>query len=338
MRTTVLFLLAVALGSTTASAQVPKKSRLRQLAGKLVDSAVTSVAGMAVDSLLGSKGKSLAGILGTGELAGVSCPAGTTPQRVGSVPAGLGQPVVIAPTAGQTLVSAAKKRLAGKRTVDTAATLANISANVVCLTPQQLTAVMPGQPGTAEAQAAAAQAAAMQAAGAAAQGPNMTKMLIGATPAGAMIAGAAAAAPMAGKAAKALGGFLGRGPQSKEAMIKDLAHGKLFLKGVKFIEGSDALEAGFEDDLAVLVEALQAVEGSYILNIPAETDGKAPADTVIPRRRLQKLWAHLLVAGVQEPKLRVLGVYPTELDPKKKPPKPGDSKVEIIRLPADFKP
>ena len=248
----------------------------------------------------------------------------------------IGQSVLFGATAGQTLVAAAKKRLAGKR-VDTTATKNAIAAKVVCVTPQQASAgtqAMAGMPAGADAQAQAAAAA--MAAGQTGM-PNMGKMLLGATPAGAMIAGATAAAPLVGKGVKALGGLFGKG-QTKEAMIKDLAHGKLFLKGVKFIEGSDALEPGFEDDIAALAEALQAVEGSYLLNIPAETDGKSPADTIIPRRRLQKLWAHLLVAGIQEPRLRVLGVYPSELDPKKKPPKPGSSKVEILRLPADFKP
>lgn len=339
MRTTTVLMLSLALVFGTAAAQTGKPSGVKKLAGKLLDTTATNAASAAADALLGSKGKSLEGLLGTGDLAGVSCPAGTSPMRVGSVPAGVGQGVVFSPTAGQTLVAAAKKKLMGKR-LDPAATQAGISAKLVCVTPQQAavgTQTMPGLPAGADvqAQAMAAQAAMMQAGAGPAPGvPNVGKMLIGATPAGAMISGATMAAPLVGKGVKML---FGKG-QNKEAMIKDLAHGKLFLKGVKFIAGSDALEEGFEDDIAALAEALQAIEGSYLLNIPAEVDGKNPPDTVIARRRIQKLWAHLLVAGIQEPRLRALGVYPSELDPKKKPPKLGGSKVEIIRLPADFKP
>ena len=345
-RTTVLVLM-LALVSGTANGQATKPAgRVKQAAGKLLDTTVTNLASGAADALLGSKGKSLQGLLGTGDLAGVSCQPGTTPMRVGTVPAGVGQPVAFTPTAGQLLVAAAKKRLIGKR-LDPAATQAAVGAQLVCVTPQQAALGMQATPGVpvgagAEYQAAMAQAAAAQAAmaqgamvsGAVSPGqgamPNVGKMLIGASPAGAMIA----AAPLVGKGVKAL---FGKG-QTKEAMIKDLAHGKLILKGVKFIAGSDALEAGFEDDIAALAEALQAIEGKYVLNIPAEVDGKSPPDTVIARRRIVKLWAHLLVAGIQEPRLQALGIYPPELDPKKKWPKLGDSKVEIIRLPADFKP
>ncbi len=329
-------LLVVMAGS--AVGQAAKPSVVKQLAGKVLDTAATSAAAAAADALLGSKGKSLEGLLGTGDLAGVSCPAGTSPARAGAVAPGVGQGVVFSPSAGQTLVAAAKKRLLGKR-LDPAATQAAVGARLVCVTAEQAAGVPAA--GGADYQAAMAQAAAAQAAmGQGAPGqvpvgqPNVGKMIMGATPAGAMITGATMAAPLVGKGVKAL---FGKG-QNKEAMIKDLAHGKLFMKGVKFIAGSDALEEGFEDDIAALAEALQAIEGNYLLNIPAEVDGKNPADTVIARRRIQKLWAHFLVAGIQEPRLRALGVYPSELDPKKKPPKLGDSKVEIIRLPADFKP
>lgn len=337
MRSRLLFALPLCLGIiATSAAQAPKKtSRIKQIAGKALDSAATTAASVAADSLLGSHGKSLQGMLGTGELAGVSCPEGTMAFAAGSLPAGVGQPALYNASAGQAIVAATKKKLAGKP-ADTTARPSGAASKVVCATREQV-ALGAGTPGgTAssagmDAQAAAAQAAAM---GQGTPGtPNVGKMVMMATPAGAVIA----AAPLAGKGAKALGGLLGRG-QSKESMIKDLAKGRLVLKGVNFIAGSDALEDGFEDDVTALAEALQAIEGSYLLNIAAEVDGDNPADTVIARRRLQKLWAHLLVAGIQEPRLRALGVYPVGLDPKKKPPKLGDAKVEIIRLPADFKP
>jgi hypothetical protein len=162
--------------------------------------------------------------------------------------------------------------------------------------------------------------------------------LIAATPVGAIAAGAVVAAPLAGKAAKALGGvFGGKGP-TKEGMIKDLAKGRLVLKGVRFIASSDALEDGFEDDLAMLAEALAAMGDEFVLNLPAEAADKEEPDTAMARRRLVKLVAHLQVAGVSQERLVAMGVYPPELDAKKKAPKPGEARPEVMKRPADFDP
>ena len=82
------------------------------------------------------------------------------------------------------------------------------------------------------------------------------------------------------------GGLLGGKGQTKESMIKDLAKGRLVLKGIKFIASSDALEDPIDDDIALLAEALAAMEGQYVLNMPAEAKDKEDPDTTIARRRL----------------------------------------------------
>jgi hypothetical protein len=119
-------------------------------------------------------------------------------------------------------------------------------------------------------------------------------------------------------------------------MIKDLAKGRLVLKGIKFIASSDALEEPIDEAIATLAEALSAMEGKFVLNMPAEAKDKAEPDTVIARRRLDKLVASLQVAGISPDRLTVVGMYPPGLDPKAKSPKPGDAKVEVLPLPKDF--
>ncbi|MFN0181478.1 MAG: hypothetical protein ACKVZ0_21930, partial [Gemmatimonadales bacterium] len=91
-----------------------------------------------------------------------------------------------------------------------------------------------------------------------------------------------------------------------------------------------------DDDIALLAEALAAMEGQYLLNMPAEARDKEPADTAMARRRLTKLIANLQVAGISDERVAVAGIYLPGLDPKAKSPKPGDARVEVLPLPKDF--
>ena len=222
-------------------------------------------------------------------------------------------------TVGTQLVGSLKKKMAGAKA--TATTVAARCAADPTVAARQA-AMLEAQAAQAATQATAARAM-----------PSAASALASATPIGLAIG----AAPVAFAGAKALGGLFGHKGPTKENMIKDLTKGRLELKGVKFIGASDALEDGYEDDFAALAEALQAIEGEYILNLPPEAADKAAPDTVMARRRLTKLSAQLAVAGIADGRLTLESRSPG-LDPKKKSPKPGEARIEILRKPADDKP
>ena len=162
------------------------------------------------------------------------------------------------------------------------------------------------------------------------------------TPQGMLVSGAVAAAPTAGRAVKSLAGRFGRGGESKESMVRDLQRGRLQVKGIRFVPGSDEMAEGFEQSIALLADALQSVDGQYALVVLAESDGKSPPDTETARRRMAKLAAHLQLAGVGPDRLVVaddaIGVRTPggrTLDAHvaaSKAPKPGDARVEIVRV------
>jgi hypothetical protein len=191
------------------------------------------------------------------------------------------------------------------------------------------------QAGRAAQIAQAAQAVTGAAGAGGAQGgmPTVGSMLA-ATPQGMMVN---AAAPLAGAAAKKFSGML-KGSQSKEAMAADLAKGKLILKGVKFVEGTDMFSTEPEGEIAALVEAIKAVDGQFILNVPAESDGKSPPEVSMAQRRLGKITAMLVAGGITDDRITTHGVQPPGLDPKASAPKPGAGRPELIRVPKEAKP
>ena len=146
---------------------------------------------------------------------------------------------------------------------------------------------------------------------------------------------AVTAAPLAGQAFKGVKGMLGGKPQDKIAMLRELGKGSLELKSVKFIQGTAEMEPGFEPSFAALGEAIGLAEGSYILYVAAEAGEKGAApDTALARKRLQKVWAAVLVNGVPDQRIIPVAALPKELSEGRKAPKPGQARVEIIRLPA----
>jgi hypothetical protein len=308
IRTGMLLMGVVAFGVAVSAQAQTKKPSLKKMVSKIVDTTLTQAAAGAVDTLLGTK----AGAEST------ACPPGFV--MVGGTGAA-------ASTAGGAIVNTAKKKLLGAKDSAPAGT-----------PPRQPTCVPAagaanaGDPAAMAQAAAAAQsqaAAGQAAAGAMPSAGSIAKGMAAATPVGLAVS----AAPTA---IKAVGGLLGRKAQTKESMIKDLAKGRLILKGIKFIASSDALEEPIDDDIALLAEALAAMDGQYVLNMPAEARDKEPADTAIARRRLTKLIANLQVAGISDERMAVVGIYPPGLDPKAKSPKPGDARVEVLPLPKDF--
>jgi hypothetical protein len=296
-----------ARAQTTSKAPAPtvKKapSRARQVAGKLADTAVTTVAGIAADSLLGKAGTAMANKLGLG----------TQPclQGAGSMPAGIAG-LLPGVSAGTAVVGAAKKALL-KRASDSAA--AHAAAPVPCPT---AAAAIPGMPGVS---------------------PNsgMPGSPLGMMAAATPIGMAVMAAPLAGKAAKGVKGLLGGKPQDKIAMLRELGKGRLELKDVKFIEGTAEMVPGYEASFAELGEAIGMAEGTYILYVAAEEGGKGEMpDTALARKRLEKVWAGILVNGVSAQRIIAAKVLPPALDVGRKPPKKGQARIELIRLPGQF--
>jgi hypothetical protein len=203
------------------------------------------------------------------------------------------------------------------------------------------------RPGAAQAQVGVAPAAGAQAlataaannlangaspAAAAASSADMMKSgvatALAMTPQGMLVNGAVAAAPMAGNAMRGVMGRFSRG-ESKESMSRDLVGGRLQVKGIRFVDGADALADGADQSVALLAAALQDVQGTFTLRLPAESDGKTPADTALARRRLERIAARLQVSGVSETRLML--VDPSTDARKDKAPKPGDARLELVR-------
>lgn len=307
---------AVLASQASDSTVKPKKppSKLHGAVKRLADTAATAAAGAGVQSLLGKKAGGVANALGAG---------GLNPCAPGS-------------SAGAAIVGVAKGVV--KKATDsspasaapcTGAMLQNGMAGVAA-------GVLPGgSVADIAAQAAAAQAQAQAAAVVRAANPmaGMGGGAMGAMAAMTPVGMAVAAAPLAGKAAKGIKGMLGGKPQDKIAMLRELGKGRLELKGVKFIEGTAELEPGFEESLAALGEALPLAEGTYILHVPAEADKDVAPDTALARKRIEKIWAAMLVNGVPDQRIIAVGVLPPELNEGRKPPKPGQARVELIRLP-----
>ncbi|HJU89239.1 MAG TPA: hypothetical protein VJ672_07605 [Gemmatimonadaceae bacterium] len=308
-----------------ATPAAPKKStpsRPKSLVGKLADTAITSAASLATDTILGDKAGMVAAVLGaSGE---PSCPAGliaipashAMPGAAGAA----GMPTM--PSAGTAIVGAAKNKLFGKK-ADAAAAAAGAAgaaggsteqaaagsvipaSGYMCGTPEQVTAAMQ----TAQAGAGASQGAAMK------QGMGAA---LAATPQGQLAAGAVAAAPVAVAGAKKLGGMFGKGGQTAESMKKDLAKGKLVVKKIKFVKDSDEMAPGFEADIAMLAEALQGSDGQFVLTVPPEGD---EAGGELAQKRMERVFAHLLISGLPNGRLMT--------GQGGKPVKSGDARVEI---------
>lgn len=322
--TTISLLLAFGISAaplTAGSAQTPpdtttkvKKppSKLARIAKKLADTAATTAAGAGVQSLLGKKAGGVANALGAG---------------------GLNPCTGYGASAGSAIVGAAKGIV--KKASDTAPSGPNPCGAMGALPGMPggvpgMPGGLPGMPNAGDAATAAASMAANAAASAAMGGANpMSGMgaMAGMTPVGLAVG----AAPGAIKGIK---GMLGGKPQDKLSMVRDLGKGKLELKAVKFIEGTLEMEPGFEVGFAAFAEAVPLVEGTYIMHVSAENPrekGTAP-DTVLARKRVEKVWALMAASGVTDQKVTAMVELPEPLKAGRKLPKAGDVKVEIIKF------
>jgi len=294
--------LTAQVADSTKSKVKKPPSALKSAAKRIADTAATAAAGAGVQSLLGKKAGGVASALGAGGLN----PCAT----------------VQAASAGAAIVGVAKS--VAKKPKDSTA----VPAPAPCVSSAQVQALVgaagvPGMPGGVPAPAAAAAAA----------GANPMSgmgMVAAMTPIGMAVT----AAPLAGKAAKGIKGMFGGKPQDKIAMLRELGKGRLELKDVRFIEGTAELEPGFEPTFAALGEAIQLAEGTYILHVAAEEGEKnTPPDTALARKRIEKVWAAILVNGVSDQRIIAVSVLSPEMQAGRKPPKAGQARVEFIRLP-----
>lgn len=296
--------------TTTPKVKKPP-SKLGRIAKGAVGTAATAAAGAGVQSLLGKNAGGVANALGAG---------GLNPC------AGYGV------TAGAAIVGVAKGIV--KTASDTGQHPPGnpcSNAGVIPGMPAGIPGLpgMLGMPGAADVGTAIAGAVIGKAAGGGNPLAGMGGMgaLAGLTPVGL----AASAAPGAIKGIK---GMLGGNPQDKTAMLRELGKGKLEFKQVKFIEGTQEFEPGFEESFVAFAEAVALVEGTYIMHVSAETPrekGAAP-DTVLSRKRVAKVWALMAAHGVSDQKVFAVNELPTALSAGRKLPKAGDVKVEIIKF------
>jgi outer membrane protein OmpA-like peptidoglycan-associated protein len=307
MLTTLALLAAVqATAGGQSSTGSSAADRAKAVLGKAADTAATSAASLLADTLLGSTGGLAPAALdanghpacGPGLIA---VPAQyLTPNGTAGAPA-----VPAVPSPGSALVGMAKQKLAGDGNADTTAAAAPASG-YYCGSPEQVNAAMQ------QAQTGGAGAGSGMQAG-------LTSAL-STTRQGALVGGAVAAAPLAGKAARKLGGMFGRGGgQTTESMQKDLAKGSLTMKKLRFVEGSDELGDGADEEIAKLGQALAASEGRFALEVAPE--GSADADVALAGRRAQRVLAHLLVAGVPVDRLSA--------ETSTRPVKRGDARLEV---------
>lgn len=306
---------AAALPAQQSSTAGSATSRAKQLLGSAADTAVTSAASMLADTLLVANGGMVPATM-TAEGA-PTCEAGLIAIPAEYVTGGTATPAQSmpgVPTPGSALVGMAKKKLAGDDG-DTNTTATAPSSGYLCGTPEQVSAAM-----------RSAQS------GSAGGAPSMTSGIasaLGSTRKGAMVGGAVAAAPLAGKAARKLGGMFGRGAQTAESMTKDLGKGRLTVKKLEFVEGSDELAEGFENHIAMLAEALLGLEGRFELRVPAESDASEP-NVSLAERRVQRVFTHLLVAGVPAERLTTAAGTSTA--------KRNEARLEVAAVPTEGTP
>lgn len=318
-------LLAIVLLAPSAGAQgkpassTKPTSKGKSLIGKIADTAITSAASMATDTLLGENAGMVAAVLGADGVP--TCPTGLMPMQ-SQYAMGAGAAMAM-PSAGSMIVGAAKGKLGHKAvaTTEVAGAVAGnaapsqsaaAQATYVCGTPEQISAAVQSAQAQEQAQGGMAAAAAAQTAGMA----GALKY----TPMGAAVS----AAPLAGKAAKKLGGMFGKGAQSAESMKKDLGKGRLVVQKLRFQEGSDELAEGFEEELTKLTEVLAGTEGHFVLRVSPEADDDTEAAAALAQHRQARVYAHLLLNGVPAARLARDGAAAG------KPVKKGEARVEIV--------
>ena len=317
------FTIAVLLvAATNAAAQVPvkvKKPSVGSIFGKLADSLMSSVAAGMIDSTLGEK---VRGMLSTG----------STPCLVRDPTSGQLVSVVSGP--GSAIVSAAKEATGVKKAATPATpAIHGLGATGGCpagsfpigLADMQGLAALSHATSTGMPTGVPGMPMGYPGAGAAPGGVPGLGAMAAATPVGM----AATAAPTAIKGMKKL---FGGGALSAEDMAKGLARGRLELKGVKFLPGSDDLQDGADAVFQQLAEVLGGFKAQFQLFIAPEAEKGVEPDVELAGRRVEKALAHLLTAGIPEGAIVSGGATPQDKLKDGKYPKLGDAKLELIKV------
>ena len=343
----VLVALVVPAALSAQKADSSKAKRSKVVAGAVNGAAAGAAAAVAPTAAAGTVAGTVAGAAPAGAISAVpTCAAGEVLYPAPVAPgAAAGNPSMMSSAmgammpGGASMIDAAKKKYLKKDSSTAGAVAAGAVAGAatgaaqaiagtpqyLCGTPEQATQSMQAQ--SAAAQAAQANQSAM---------PSVGSMLA-ATPQGMMVNGAVAAAPMAVAGAKKVGGMFFHG-QTKESMAADLAKGKIILKGMKFVEGTDMLVPDAENDIPLLAEALHYVEGQFILSMPTESDGKSAPDFELAKRRVARIAVHLLTSGITDDRVTTRAPGPPSPDAKPATVKPGAARPELVRVPKVAKP
>ena len=284
--------------------KVKKPSAVTKVVAKVADTLATVGVAKGVDALLGDKGKGISQMLGVG---GANPCAATPGLGSGLIPGAAGLP-----TAGAKLVGIVKKAATGPEE-DT------VAAAPPCPSP------IPGLG-----------AAAMQDPSAAAGLPGgMASTVMMATPLGMAVTAAPLAAAGAGAAAKGVKKLLGKGPMTAMGILKEVqGKGRVELRGVHFVAYTEIFDDGYEEPLSALAEALAQVPGPFALYVEPEADNDEEPDPELVQKRVAKIWATLVAAGVPA-KVFIDGVaVPDSLVGDRKPAKPGDAAIEVWKIKA----
>ena len=84
--------------------------------------------------------------------------------------------------------------------------------------------------------------------------------------------------------------------------------------------------------MTTLAEALGQVPGPYALYVEPEADKGAEPERAMAAKRIAKIWATLVAAGVQSKVFLTDVVVPDSLVKGRKPAKPGDASVELWKV------
>ena len=152
---------------------------------------------------------------------------------------------------------------------------------------------------------------------------------LGALAAATPVGMAASVAPGAFKGAKKL---FGGGPMSADDMAKGLARGRLELKGVKFLAGSDDLVEGADVVFQQLADVLGGFKATFELAIAPEAEKGVEPDVELAQRRVEKAMALLMTSGIPEGSIVSGGAIPKDKLKDGKYPKLGDAKLELIKV------
>ncbi|MGE0552225.1 MAG: hypothetical protein AB7R55_02220 [Gemmatimonadales bacterium] len=152
------------------------------------------------------------------------------------------------------------------------------------------------------------------------------------TDAASAVSAALVAAPLVAGGAKRL--FGSKPPSASDVLKTLLQKGRVEVRGMRFLPGSDRMEPVPLPLVEPVAEALAALDGRVGIHVCLEANPRgAMADTALTRRRLERVWATLLSVGASDRAFAPLAETRLDLLAESKAAKLGESEVELILLP-----